>query len=74
MTRPHKLQALRPLIALAVEAAPSLPPSQRADIYEGIALAIGSLDPEASSQAATIARNLRDAEVQQLTFAGLFRP
>lgn len=73
MKRAQKLAALRPLISLAVDAAPGLPPSQRADLFEGIALAIGPLDKAASTQAATIAEHLREAEVQQLTFAGLFR-
>lgn len=51
MNRSQRFQAIRPLITLAIEAAPSLPVQQRADIYEGIAIAVGSLNPKIREQA-----------------------
>ncbi|WP_395737451.1 hypothetical protein [Prosthecobacter sp.] len=73
MNRPQKLAALMPLIHLAAEHAPALPPAQRADIYEGIQIASERLDRSISEEARRTAAALREAETLQLTFATLLR-
>ena len=63
---------LRPLIAAAVRGAEGLPPTERADVFEGIAEVARVFDPELSQQALTLARAIRDAEGLQLHFRNLF--
>jgi hypothetical protein len=70
----QRLEALRPLLELAQDAAPGLPASKRADIYEGLALAIGTSCPAMRDEAQAICDALREAETRQLTFAALLRP
>jgi len=71
MKAPQKLTLLLPLLRIAHEAAPGLPPKQRAEIYEGIALITKGLDERLHGHAAAAAQALRDAEGHQLTFAAL---
>ncbi len=66
-----KLNTLLPLIRLAGDAAPSLPPKQRAEIFDGIALITQGLDKHLHGHAKAAAQSLRDAEGHQLTFAAL---
>ncbi len=66
-----KLAKILPLVRLAHDAAPSLPPKERAEIFEGIALITRGLDEELNGHAAAAAQALRDAEGHQLTFAVL---
>ena len=73
MTDSQKMHALMPLIRLATAQAQALPPAQRADIYEGIALAIGTASPAMADEARATCESLRAAEIQQLTFATLLR-
>lgn len=69
MKKPQKLAALMPLIRLAGEAAPNLPPPERADIFEGIALITAGLDIDMHASASMACAAIRDAETHQLTFA-----
>lgn len=69
----HQLQALRPLIQLAAAHLSELPPGQRADVYEGIAITLDGLDPKLAEQAKQACQAIRDAESHQLTFASLLR-
>jgi hypothetical protein len=73
MNKPQKLAALMPLIRLAADVAPTLPPTQRADLFEGVHLITAGLDRSMSEQARLAAQALRDAEGHQLTFAALLR-
>lgn len=63
-----------PLINLAAEHVATLPPDQKADVFEGIAIITHGLHPDLSRQALGAAHTLRDAEAHQLTFASLLRP
>jgi hypothetical protein len=67
----QKLTLLLPLVRIAHEAAPALPPKQRAEIYEGIALITQGLDAHLHGHADAAAKALRAAEGHQLTFAAL---
>lgn len=71
MKASQKLTLLLPLVRIAHEAAPGLPPKERAEIYAGIALITKGLDPHLHGHAAAAAQALRDAEGHQLTFAAL---
>jgi len=71
MKRSEKLAALMPLIRIAGDAAPALPPFKRAAVFDGIALITAGLDPHLHGHAAAAAQSLRDAEGHQLTFAAL---
>lgn len=62
-----------PLIHLAGEAAPELPSSQRADIFEGIALITRGLDKDMHTSAHLAAKAIRDAEQHQLVFASILK-
>ncbi len=71
MSRAAKLAKLLPLVRLAHEAAPCLPPHQRAAIFDGIALITAGLDARLQGHAAAAAQALREAEGHQLTFSAL---
>ena len=71
MKAAQKLTLVLPLVRIAHEAAPGLPPKQRAEIYAGIALITKGLDPHLHGHAAAAAQALRDAEGHQLTFSAL---
>lgn len=58
-----------PLIRLAGGAAPELPPAERADIFEGIALITAGLHSEIHAAAFHACEAIREAETQQMTFA-----
>lgn len=73
LTKPQQLAALMPLIRLAGEAVPNLPPAQRADIFEGIALITSGLSVDMHIAAAQACEAIRDAETHQLTFAHLLQ-
>jgi len=65
-------QFYRPMIAAAVRGAEGLPPTERADVFEGIAEVAKAFDAELSQQALTLAQAIRDAEGLQLHFRNLF--
>ena len=73
MKRSAKLSAVMPLVRLAGEVAPTLPPRERAAIFEGIAVITDGLDKHLHGHAKAAAQALRDAEGHQLTFAALLR-
>ena len=58
MTKPQRLSALLPLIRLVSDATPSLPPPERADLYEGLALITEGLDKELYRRASLVNRDL----------------
>lgn len=60
-----------PLIRIAGDAAPSLPPFKRAAVFDGIAVITEGLDAHLHGHAKAAAQALRDAEGHQLTFATL---
>lgn len=67
MTREQRRQSLMALLKVALPAVEALPPTERADALDGIAVAFGSVDPAASDSASQAARLLRDAMAAQLT-------
>jgi hypothetical protein len=73
MKHSAKLSAVMPLIRLAGEAAPAMPPRDRAAIFDGIAIITAGLDEHLHGHAKAAAQALRDAEGHQLTFAALLR-
>lgn len=68
MSSPLQLTALMPLIRLASRHLDELPPEQRADVYEGIAIITAPLDAAIHQHASHACSVLRDAESAQLTF------
>lgn len=73
MRRAAKLTKLLPLVRLAHDAAPGLPPKERAELFEGIAIVTRGLDDTLHGHAAAAAQALRAAEGHQLTFAALLK-
>ncbi len=71
LSKQHELAALLPLIRLARDAAPGLPPAQKADILEGVALITRDLDKSIHRSASLAARCIRDAEAQQLILGSI---
>lgn len=71
MKRQQKLAAILPLVQIAADAAPALPPFKRAAVFEGIACITAGLDTHLHGHAKAAAQALRDAEGHQLTFATL---
>jgi hypothetical protein len=74
LEQPQKQRLLRTMLTLIVEHVDELPHRERADVYEGVAIAAESVEPELSLEAARIASQIRDAEHAQLSFATLLRP
>lgn len=74
MTPPqnHRLLRVRALIEVTLPHLGTLPPSQRADAYEGIADVMQGLDEGLCAFATKIAVHLREAEMLQLSFRDLF--
>jgi hypothetical protein len=68
MSSTLQLTALMPLIRLASRHLDELPPEQRADVYEGIAIITAPLDATIHQHASHACSVLRDAESAQLTF------
>lgn len=68
-----RLQKILPIVRLAHDAAPSLAPKERAELFEGIALITRGLDERLHSHATQAAKALRDAEGHQMTFTALIR-
>lgn len=66
------LQALRPMIAAALRGAEPLIPTERADVFEGIALITRQGDQDMSKQAEAVAAALREAEAMRLQFCNQF--
>lgn len=66
-TREQRKQALLALMRVALPAVESLPPQERAEAMEGIAIAFVSVDREASTTASNAAHALREAMAAQLT-------
>jgi hypothetical protein len=73
MTPAQQLQAVQPLIQLVVTHVDAMPPSERADIYEGLSLLLAPINPEAAERASLACEAIRTAESQQLSFLLLFR-
>lgn len=64
------------VISRSLVGAEDLPPSERADLYDGIAALLAAKELGCAREAAAaehIAATLREAEGQQLTFAALMR-
>ncbi len=72
MSQKFKRTLIDPLVRAAVTAAESMPPSQKADVYDGIAHVARRVDPKLAEQAAELAAALREAEALQLHFRNLF--
>jgi hypothetical protein len=66
MKRALKARALRPLIEAALRSAQDASPVERADIFEGIALALSGVDPHKAKEAKDAAHAIRTAEQRQL--------
>lgn len=49
----------------------TLPPADRADVYEAVALIMNSVHPEESAEAYRIANAIRESESSQLKFTAL---
>jgi hypothetical protein len=64
----HRQLMLRALAKVALPAVETLPPSDRADAYEGLAIALRADEPELSTRAETAAISIREAESAQMTF------
>lgn len=62
----------RPLLAVAVRGAETLPPAERADVFDGIAALTRRFDADLSADAQILANAIRDAEGLQLHFRNLF--
>lgn len=76
----HRWLAVKTMIGAAARDAESLPASERADVFEGIAISASQF-PEmgpasepalVAERAASLAASLRDAESLQLHFRNLF--
>jgi hypothetical protein len=67
----HRLVRVRALIEVALPHLHTLPPAQRADVYEGISDVTRGIDETLCATAATIATHLREAELLQLNFRSL---
>lgn len=68
MSDSNNVSALKALFRVAIPAADQLPPAQRADVYEGMAVASALIDADLSETAASVARDLRAAQSAQLLF------
>jgi len=66
------LKLIAPLLRTAIQAADSLPPNERADVYDGVAYITGELDPVMARQASELATAIRESEALQLHFRNLF--
>jgi len=64
--------ALMAMAEAAFQAALSLPPFKRADVYEGIAIALNGHAPDISVSADSAAEAIRVAEGHQLLLTKLF--
>jgi hypothetical protein len=71
MKRAHAKAALHRLLQLALPAVEALPPSDRADLYDGIAAACRGVDAEMHQQALNAAQTLREASSAQMSFRNL---
>jgi hypothetical protein len=67
----RRAQTLRPMFLAAIRQAETLPATEKADVYAGIALAARKIDPELAAQARDLAKALRDAEGLQRHFLNL---
>ncbi|MGC3991676.1 MAG: hypothetical protein QM796_18695 [Chthoniobacteraceae bacterium] len=66
-SKPQQI-ALDCLFRVAQSALPTLPPTERADVYDGIAVAAAPHHRERSRKAARLATLIREVETLQLTF------
>lgn len=62
-----------PLVRFASKAAADLSPAERADIYEGLSIALQPHDAAMANEARCVCESLREAEVLQLTFTRLLK-
>lgn len=70
--REARWTSIKSLIAAGVRGCEGLSPTEKADVYEGIAFIAHSYDADTAAQALTLASSLRDAESLQLHFRNLF--
>lgn len=76
----HRWLAVKTMIGAAARAAETLSATEKADVFEGIAISAGqfpemgptSEPAQVAQHAATLASSLRDAESLQLHFRNLF--
>jgi hypothetical protein len=73
MSRPDRHRCVRVLIRVAMDAVEDLPPADRADAYDGLAIVAAKVNPEAAQIARQIAEGLRDCELRQGQFRDLFK-
>jgi hypothetical protein len=71
MSTLERQTALLALCRAAMISMPSLPPMERADVYDGICICCESIDSGLQNSARQASDALRDAEMRQLTFAYL---
>lgn len=62
---------IMPMLMAAVRGAQDLPPPEKADVFEGIAVCSASIDPTMAEQAKSLADALRDSEALQRHFLNL---
>lgn len=72
MKTKHQRLAILALCKAALQVAPQMPTTERADLFEGIALACKSADPQLAKEAAETCEAIRAAALQQMTFLNLF--
>lgn len=61
------------VLRVAIQAAEPMPPSEKADVYDGISRIARDINPDLSKQACDLAAALREAELLQLHFKNLFK-
>lgn len=67
----HRKLMLRALAKVALPAIEAAPVEERADAFEGIAIACSRVDPEMASVAMHAAKGIRESQCAQLTFRQL---
>jgi hypothetical protein len=71
-TKENRRRVLRIFLNVAMPAVEAMRNPERADAYEGIAVAAQSTAPEISTAALAAAKAIRESESQQLLFKTLF--
>lgn len=65
-------ELIQPVIDRALIDVASVPPRERADLFDGVAVLLKPHDPDAAADAALTASALREAESQQAHFLEKF--
>lgn len=65
---PHKI-----IVRLALVGIEKMHPSDRADVYDAVAIIMHSVHPEESAEAQRIADTIREAEAAQMKFSALLK-